>query len=458
MPLLRVVGGHHFFESPELIEADQSACIGYNKMLTLVVLTLFSYGVGLVTSYVLLFYFLPGFYGGVMFAQQVLICVSTVLLRGTKSLTKRFMAQYLISAQKHFAHYVWWHVSYLCQAMLLFTILYSSTVYVLVYLDYIDFISLSHFHMAFWTLVVAPFYAFFMITSVYLLVFGHAALYDFCSLVLANTVLILLSLGWSMLSSYPDLWVMISLVVAQSICLLIILCALIFFLLPGPLREVLQFNHIIQVEPEWSRHPVSALMTDVYGSLLTCCSLFVIALFTHSKSMLGDFSLCVVMSSIFSSLSKSLYPLAYASLGRLMANDRMSDYRPLLLRVNRSVFCLSLVVLLVFFYFGHSMLAIFGRDSDTTYWMLLGLSVASWLMGLYYRLMNVAMIGKGLESFVGLMHWIFYICLVFFGSFVFYLCGVNGFVVFYIGLMASQLLIAIFKFHSVSGYHVLVLW
>lgn len=458
MSLLRVIGSHHFFESPASDMGDQLTCMALQKIISVFVLSLLAYGVGFLTSYVLLLYFSPDFYGDVMLAQQVLIVASTVLLMGTKNLTKRFMTRYMTSGQKDFAHYFWWHASYLCQAMLLFAILYSSSVYALVYIDRMNLISLSHFHIAFWTMVVSPFYALFLIFRVYLLVFGYVMLYDFCSLVLANMMLILLSLAWSVWFPLPGLWDRVSLLVTQSFCLFVILCLLVFFLLSGPLRKVLQFNHVIQVESEWSCHPISALMTDLYSSLPIFFLFFIVEVFAHSESVLGDFSLCIVISSVLSGLSQFLYPLAYASIRQLMVTDQIHKYRQLLLQLNRSVFCLSLLILLILFCFGHSILAVFGRDSETTYWMLLGLSLATWLMGLYYYLMNIVMVAKGLTSFVSLMDFSFYFCLVFFGSLVVYFYGVIGFVVFYIGLIACQLLVSVCKFHSVSGYHVLVLW
>ena len=128
MSLLRVIGGHHFFESQASDMGGQLTRIGLQKIVNVFVLSLLAYGVGFLTSYVLLLYFSPDFYGDVMFAHQVLIVVSTILLVGTKNLTKRFMTRYITSGEKHFAHYVWWHASYLCQAMLLFAILYSSSV------------------------------------------------------------------------------------------------------------------------------------------------------------------------------------------------------------------------------------------------------------------------------------------------------------------------------------------
>lgn len=450
----RVIFGEHHFEKREPFRAGHG--LTFTKVAEAFSIALIAYGLGFLLSFLLLRYLTIAQYGDVMVARQALQVVSTILLMGTKSVTRHFLIAYREDEPSMVPYFIWWQVGYLMQTMLLFCVLFSSFFLLFLCLDAWRYLQVAHFHLAFWTLIGSPFYAFFMLLGVYLLAFGHTVVYGFVVQALQSCVWLLLLVVWMYYAPIPSGGDMLSFMLVQSLVLFVVVFVMCLCLLP--VRRLFELPREICIREEWGRNRFYALLIDLYSALPVMVLLGVVEFVSHDVHLAGQMSLCVALTVIFYAVSGGIYPLVFHEIQHLVASGHdIEGGRRALAYANRIVLFSYLVLGCVGLFFGREVLAFFGEYEYQTYLMLMVFVVASVGGGLYYPLLNFALIAGGGTRLVGGIDLGVYTGLLFFALLVGFVFGFYWCMCVYGFFMLLQSVIADWYFRKKNGFSLLTL-
>ena len=455
MVKIKTSAGDHHYADHHTHGAALASVLSFTKVLKVTAISGCSYGIGFLLSYLLLRYLNIVQYGDVMCAKQVLLVVSTVLLMGTKNVSKRFLITYLHDGSPRYKDFIWWHFSYLMRLLLGFSVLYSLSVLVFIFLESVGYVDFHHFHIAYWSLSSAPFGAFAMILAIYLLSFGYVVLYDFAVQVLQNVLWVLLIAYWMFWAPLPSGWDLILFLVVQSVLFFVVLLGFCAVILRDPVRQVLGLSDGLFVDGQWQHHRFASLLIDLYSSLPVMITLLALEIFGASEHAVGHFSLAISLTSLFYIVPSAIYPLIFSHLDHLVRmQGKDEDALWLLRRANRIVLLIMLMIFAVFMFFGHTILQLFVSDSSSMYVLLLLFSGLSMLGGLYYPMLNFALISQGDSSYIGMIDLAIYVALLCFIPVIASYVGSIYCAYFYAAVLFIQFMLTNQRFRQKSGFFI----
>ena len=456
---IKSLGDHHYHDHKSSSDQNASSPLCLINVISVLGIAVISYAISFYMNVVLLQYLPIEQYGDMMVAKQILTVFSVALAMGTKNVSKRFLIKYLHQKSDRYMDFIWWHCSYLLRLVLIFSVVYSFFVLIFVWLDTIGYIQLAHFHVAFWSIVSAPFLAIASIMTVYLLSFGYIALYDFLVEVLQNSLWIFLVFLWMFWAPIPSAWHLILFLVAQSLLQFFVLSLCVFVFLREPLRKTLNLADKLYVDDQWLSHRFSSLMIDLYSSLPVMIFLTTVEVFHSKEHLVGHLSLALSISVLFYIIPQSIYPMIYSSLDHLVRQPGhgVADTR-LLKRANRLVVSLDFLALYAVVYYGNDILFLFGEQSMQAYKLLVLFSTVSLIGGLYYPVLNFALISQGHSRFIGRMDVLFYLVLLFLGPLITIYFGGYYCAYLYAFMVLFQFVISNIHFTRRSGFFVFSLF
>ena len=459
MVAVKISGDHHYHDHKASRSSGHVSVLSLSNLLSVLGITIVSYAIGFSMSVLLLRYLSIEQYGDMMLAKQILLVVSVVLSMGTKNVSKRFLIHYLNDQSPYYKDFIWWHLAYLLRYILMFSVIYSSSLLLFSVLDSYDYIHLGHFHLGYWSLVSAPFVTIASILTVYLLSFGYVVLYEFIVSILGNLLWVILLGVWMFMMPVPDSWDLVMFVVVQALLQFFVLGLCAFILLREPIRETLAQSGELFLDGRWHSHRFSSLMIDLYSSLPVMIFLTTVEIFYPGEHLVGHLSLVLSITILFYLIPSAIYPLIYSHLDHLVRRpqDRAKDM-PLLVRANRLVMILDLVLLVVMIFFGQDILRLFGESSVRAYHLLVFFSLVSLIGGLYYPMLNFSLIALGQSRFIGTVDILFYLVLLILGPCVaIYFGGVYCAYLFG-GMIVFQFIVSNIQFMRQAGFLVFSLW
>tara|TARA_B100001989_G_scaffold252794_1_gene236239 strand:+ start:167 stop:1546 length:1380 start_codon:yes stop_codon:yes gene_type:complete len=453
MVAIKSLGDHHYHDHKSTSDQSASSSLCLVNLFSVLGIAGASYAMSFYMSVILLQYLSIQQYGDMMVAKQILTVVSVALAMGTKNVSKRFLINYLHEKSDRYMDFIWWHCSYLLKLILIFSVAYSFFVLMFVWLDTMEYLELAHFHVAFWSIASAPFLSIASIMTVYLLSFGYVVLYDFLVGILQNFLWIFLVYAWMFWAPIPTVWHLILFLVSQSLFQFFVLGLCVFILLRDPLRKTFSLTDRLYVDDQWLSHRFSSLMIDLYSSLPVMIFLTTIEVFHSGEHMVGHLSLALSISILFYLIPQSIYPLIYSSLDYLVrqSGDSLVDTN-LLIRANRSVILLNCLALGIVIYYGYDILFLFGEQSNQAYQLLILFSIVSLVGGLYYPMLNFALISQGQSQFIGKMDVLFYCVLLFLGPLITIYFGGYYCVYLYALMILFQFVVSNLYFTRRSGF------
>ena len=452
---MNIFGSHHFRDHHADGSSAYKEVLSAENIAKVMFLSAASYGLGFYMSYLLLRYLSISQYGDVMVAWQILTVASTVLLMGTKNVSKRFLIFYLREKSKRYIDFIWWHMGYIFRLFLGFSIAYTVFVLLFVALDSMGLFVMHKFHIAFWSLASAPLYAFAMILTIYLLAFGFVLTYDFIVEILLNLLWVFLIFSWMYWAPDPSNWDLVCFLVAQSLLFFSILLVCTVTLLKKPLKHVFSHDQDHLFDTLWIKDRFSSLLIDLYSSFPVMILLLVLEVLGANDNLPGHYSLCLSISVLFYIIPQSIYPLIFSSLD-LLVKKRGEDLacRALLKRANRIVLVADGLILLSLVFYGRKILALFGQGSLAVYHLLLVFSLISCIGGLYYPVLNFGLISQGESKFIGRWDMAIYVIMLVGVSLVTLTVGGEYAVYLYGLLVTLQCVTSSIRFKRLSGFFI----
>ena len=399
-----------------------------------------AYALCLLMHYLLISYCGMTLYGDVIFAYQALMVTGVLLTIGTKHLVKNHLRTYPSIDTNALHHFLWWHAGFITQCLLLFSVVYALLVMSFAFADHLGALQLDQFHVAFWTLISAPFFAISMILTVYFHAFGHTLLYYFFTRAFFNLLWIVMILIWARLLPLPDTWDMVLFMVAQSFIAFLIIITSALFIQRDQLRALIHFKAPLEIRPDWTQGRFTTLMIELNAQLPVTIVLFCAEIAGPHESLVGALSLSMGLSSILMLASQAIYHSIYPHLDSLIQSKwRDAAARKALVFANRMTLSLSVILLMVFILNGHSLLAYFGAHGSSIYGLFMGMLVATTIRSFHRPLKHLVVASHEETRRTGMFNLLFYLVLLIGGLMMRSYVGALGLVISYGIFSACQL-------------------
>lgn len=421
-------------------------------------IALFTYMLSLVMNALLIRYIGIERYGDTILSYQAAAVVGTMLLMGTSNLVRTMFSIKTVKGIAHHGHFIRWHLGFIVQNITLYSIGYLVTVCLLMGAESLGYLTLSSLHIAVWALVCAPLLAVCQLCRVYLIAFGyrlfsHMAT-ELCRVGIWAT---LIGVGLNYLPM-PDHWDIVVMIIVQSLVLCVLAISFGAYFLSRPLSELVANQSIqIDIKRYQSRH--ASVINGLYRQLPTIALLLSAVFFAADETVAGDLSLCLTIAMIFNMVTQFFYPLIYDDLRRyLRRQQQILSLSKEVIKFNRVVICLHVGMILLLAAYGHAVLGAFGRDIDSTYWMLLGIGVASIFRSLYEPLHIYVLVGSRCVKPIERFNMSCYLLMLLGGPWVVYYHGVPHLIAGYVLISLVQLCFSCYLIRKTTGLLLMAVW
>ena len=449
-----IVGNHHYRN-----EKNDSL---FRKFSVSFFYIFFMYGIGFCLNYILLSYFKVKLYGDYQLADYLIISLSTILFMGKQNVLKRFLFKYFPKDLYHLASFIRWHTTFSFRCFLIFYALFFLFAICFLILDELNIMSLADIHIVYWAVAAAPLANTWYVFCIYLLTFGYPRLYVFFIQGLPNVILFLLAATFMLLQPAPTDYDVLIYVSGTQFLLLITIFCFFYYCLKDVITKVFSIDHDLSVLPEWTDHRSQSLLIDLYSILPLTIILFILEFFSTTE-ITGHISLCFTIASIFQLMHNTIGPLTFKNLNDMIVQEdslSISEKRAKLQPIkyiNRIMMALSVCFLTIVYFFGSDILSLFSMDSDMMYYLLVEISLLTYIQSMYYPSLNFALVSAGLSRFTGNVELFMYLALAILGSLVVVIYDFWFLIHLYFALIIIQILMCHFKFKKKMGFSPLCL-
>lgn len=325
-------------------------------------------------------------FGDFSIALKTFNLFSALILLGTATSAKRFLAEYLRAHdQATSLHYVHWNLRLISRFSIFFIVLLAILCLGMIFLHFFNLKDIATYHITFYLLFLAPLGALSLLLSSYLQcngnsiwsnIFSQSGQYIFYAFVL-----------WLAVYFYhPELtnktlW-LLSLSVFSTLTLAeIVIIALYFpkgFLKAACAFRGFSINHIL---PEWQKSAHRLIANQMLFLVLCTMDLYAVKFCTSNKADVGHYAAVLTISGLLYLLSISVYSPMSSSVSHLLGVKDYESLQKIVNKDSRVNFYVTTCAMLGIVLFGNPLLGLFGPNfaTPTDYTALIILSVGYYL-------------------------------------------------------------------------------
>lgn len=351
-------------------------------------IALIAYAIKLYFNILLARHVRPGLYGDFNVALKSAMVVGGLILLGTQTSAKRFLARYI--REKNFtsaSEFLRWNarVYFFISAAIFFLLCIVAIVIVTLHLN--DVRSFNKYSMYIYFLWFAPFIALSNMIIGFMMcnenIFA-ASIYEKAMLYLIGIVFLLIATyGFDIIFDNFNLWL-----IGLYTFLILLFCEIIFLLF-GRNRRRLFANVFLLFKAKrgkisdrglWWKTSIHLMLNNIVFLIVTVIDLYIVKIFAPHRSDLDHYAAMIVIASLLWSVSFICYNFIIPRVSYLFEVERnMQETQSIINRTNCVCFLICAIIFVLFVVFCKPILSIFGDHYPGAYIPFIVLTVGYYI-------------------------------------------------------------------------------